>query len=265
MISTNPSHNIPPDVLLQIFSYLKPSSLLSCMLTCHDFYNAIDSKLWRLLSLRDYHPFLYQIPLTFDQVNTPDFKTRIETLEEAEMCFVKPSNRLLSESELKRLEAKKAAITNWKEFYQKCHKLEPWNLSGFWIGDYESHGFELIRIYHHGYEIYAQKLTGDPNIPAPKLTWKMTMDKDMKKGKGEIHLAETGYINSRWNTAYIDGTSPNVIKITWVSGTYLGYLCCITFANVKIGKAEFDPDSMGRKVEMVPRVLFQKANNENGE
>jgi len=56
---------------------------------------------------------------------------------------------------------------------------------------------------------------GHSNIPAGKLTWKMKLDQSLSKGKGEVHLADYGFKNPRWSTAYIEVVRPNLILITW--------------------------------------------------
>lgn len=240
----------PDEVLLQIFYYLDAASLVSCMETSRQFNILVDTKIWKTISLRDYSYFLYQIPLTDDQVTDSSFELRKEDEEEANKEIADPFKEPLSAEEQRRLEEGQAKIKDWKQFYLDCQKKDKYNLSGFWVGDYGDHGFELLRIYHKGYRVYAKKLTGDVNIPAKKLTWKMTLDKTMNKGRGEIHLADVDFKNSRWNTAFLDTSVPNAVKISWLTGVYAGYMCCITFSCVKIGKKEFDSRTMSRKVEV---------------
>jgi len=248
MTSINLLH-LPEEVLLQIFTYLRVSSLQHLMLSCSKIYNLIETKLWKTLSFRDYFHFLYQTPLRFNETNLFDFQTRNESEEEANKEITDPFKDPLSEEDLMRLEEVQAQISNWKTFYINCFKKDKFNLTGFWVGDYGDHGFELLRVFHKGYYVYAKKVTGDPNIPAGRLTWKVIMDETMKIGKGEVHLAETGYRNSRWNTALIENDVPNVIKLSWQIKGFgnIGYCC--TFYTVKAGEGEFDPNTMGRKFQ----------------
>lgn len=208
-----------------------------------------------MISLRDYHYFLHQTPMSDEEMENLNFDMIKENPEEAGVIFSNPFKQPLSDSEKQLIEEASLSIRNWKKFYMDCFKYEKYNLSGLWAGDYGNHGFELIKIFHKGYHVYAQKLTGDKNIPARKLTWRMTMDKSMKKGKGYFHLADEGFRDPRWNTGFIDTSEPNVLKIKWMTGVYGGHMCCVTFSNVKIGKAEFSA-AMARKVEvfMVPQA-----------
>jgi len=241
--------DIPQEVILQIFSYLKPDSLQSLLLTCSQIYNIIESHLWKSLSLRDYLHFLCQTPLRIEETNLYDFKSRLEQKEEAQKIISDPFKEPLSKDDLKKIEQAQSQIINWKSFYIDCYQKEKMNLTGFWVGDYGDHGFELIRIFHKGYHVYAKKLTGDPNIPAGKLTWKAMLDKNLKNGKGEIHLADTGFQNPRWNTALLENVTPDIIKISWQMKGFGSFGYCFTFYMIKAGKGEYDLDTMGRKFQ----------------
>lgn len=50
---------------------------------------------------------------------------------------------------------------DWKQFYRQC--LGCPDLDGRWIGDYRSHGKELVHISHRGFRVLATKITGDPS------------------------------------------------------------------------------------------------------
>jgi len=247
--SSKISTTIPQEVLLQIFSYLDLPSIVSGLSTCQKFHKLTNTSLWKMISLRDYSHFLYQAPLSDSERHRIHLNIRMETQEEAQKEINDPFAEPLTEQEQQLLSEAKNRVQDWKEFYKSHCKLNNKNLSGIWIGDYGAHGFELIKIYHKGYKVYAKKLTGDPNVPAKRLTWKMEMDESLLHGKGEVHLAETGYINSKWNTAYLDCTTPNVLKIKWIvsANDLFGY--AVTFIAVKAGKAEFDPETMSRKIE----------------
>ena len=249
MDSTTISSIIPQEVLLQIFTYLDLSSLISCFSTCQKFHSLTNTLLWKTISLRDFSHFLSQKPLSASEQNRVHLNIRMESPEEALKDINDPLKEPLTDQEQELLVENKPQVQDWKEFYQNYHELNQRNLSGIWIGDYGAHGFELIKIYQKGYKVYAKKLTGDPNVPAKRLTWQMHMDETLLRGKGEVHLAVTGYINSKWNTAYLDCTTPNVLKIKWIvsANDLFGY--AVTFMAVKAGKAEFDPETMGRRIE----------------
>jgi hypothetical protein len=61
-------------------------------------------------------------------------------------------------------EAPTQEIKDWKQFYRQC--LGCPNLDGRWIGEYGSHGKELVHISHRGYRVLATKITGDTLIPS---------------------------------------------------------------------------------------------------
>jgi len=251
MNSTNSpiSTILPQEVFLQIFTYLDLPSLTSCFSTCQKFHKLTNTLLWKMISLRDFSHFLSQTPLTPSEQSRIHLRVRMESPEDAQKDINDPFTEPLTDQEQELLYNNKLQVQDWKEFYKSYHELNKRNISGIWIGDYGAHGFELIKIYHKGYKVYAKKLTGDPNVPAKRLTWQMHMDETLLRGKGEVHLAETGYVNSKWNTAYLDCTIPNILKIKWIvsANDLFGY--AVTFMAVKAGKAEFDPETMGRRIE----------------
>ena len=66
------------------------------------------------------------------------------------------------------------------------------SLSGFFLGEYGSHGTELVFVEHIGFHLRAFKVTGDPNVPAGELTWSVLLDAFLAEGFGVIRLAEHG-------------------------------------------------------------------------
>ncbi|EFP86833.2 hypothetical protein PGT21_021402 [Puccinia graminis f. sp. tritici] len=50
------------------------------------------------------------------------------------------------------------------------------SLEGLWVGCYGSHGTEFGRIIVDSFQISFVKLTGDPNIPAGQVSWKVKYD-----------------------------------------------------------------------------------------
>jgi len=251
--SANFSKNyIPDDIFAQIFLFLDLKSIGKCLLTCKSFNNLIDAQLWKTMILRDYIHFLYTEPLTEEELDSPtkisQITTTYESEAEAASIFKNPFQNLSPEVR-EIINQRISSLPNPKEFYLKCHSLP--NISGFWVGDYGGHGFELIRVYHQGYKVYAKKLTGDPNIPAGKVTWKMTFGEDGLRGKGELHLAETGFQNSRWSTAYIDISEKNTIQIDWFIQDSFGFWYKLTFGNVKAGMKEFIGPALEERITVI--------------
>jgi len=251
--SLNFSNNtIPKDVISQIFLFLDLKSIGKCLLTCKNLNNTIDTNLWKNLILRDHIHFLYTEPLTAQELDPPtqanQIVTTYETEAEASSIFQNPFKDLSPETK-EIINQRISQLQNAKEFYLRCHRLP--NISGFWVGDYGGHGFELIRIYHKGYKAYAKKLTGDPNIPAGKVTWKVTFGEDGLRGKGELHLAEPGFLNSRWSTAYVDISQENAIQIDWFVQDSLGFWYKLTFGNVKAGMKEWVGPELEDRITLI--------------
>ena len=250
----NSFQDFPYALLIQIFSHLDVKSICSCSLVSKKIRNTIDTHLWRYLSLRDYTHFLVSDPITEEELEYPikasDIKTITEDRDEANRTITDPFQKPFSIQEQNRLNQAINRLKDWKSFFVNCYNLP--NLNGYWVGDYGGHGYELIRIYHKGYKIYAKKLTGDENIPAGKLTWRMTFGEDMREGKGEIHLAERGFMVSRWSTAYLYVIDKNFIRITWFVEAASGDWYCVSFANVKAGCREFDTLKMGDRIQPYP-------------
>lgn len=235
-------NRFPRCLLIQIFTYLEPQTIVSILQTCTTFHTIIEEKLWKPLSLRDFSQFLYTKPLSQVELAYPtkesDIKEVYEDEAEASKTITDPSQDPLTESEMQMLNKAIGDMYNWKRFYIHCYGLP--DLNGYWVGNYGGHGHELIRVYQKGYKVYAKKLMGDPNIPSGKLTWRMTLNGSLAEGKGEIHLADSGFKNPRWSTAYIDVTEKNLIQITWFAQDSLGYWCSLMFGNVRAGCKEFD-------------------------
>jgi len=259
--SINCRTKIPPDIFLQIFCYLDIKSINNCLSTCKTFYYIIEDRLWKILILRDYSHFLYIDPLSTEELQYPTRESDIQMIQanqlEHRVNHDNPFGDPLTEEEQNKINESISKITNFREFYKKCCSFP--NLSGYWIGDYSGHGFELIKIYHKGYKAYGKKLTGDPNVPAGKLSWKMTFGEDMMEGKGFIHLAESGYNNPRWSTAYIEAYEKDLVKIIWYVQDHFGNWYSFTFANVKAGCKEFESE-MNEKIDIITLDFDEEEN-----
>jgi len=223
------------------------------MQACKDFNALIDGKLWRYLSLRDYNNFLCTMPISEQASNLPtkasDIKTTYDDKNEAARAFLNPLKEPLSDNERDLLRRNLANMSSWKRFYIQCHNS--FDLNGYWIGNYGNDGYELIRIYQKGYKVYAKKLTGDQNVPAGKLTWKMTLDRSLAKGKGEVHMADASFMDSRWSTAYIDLSEKDVINIKWFAKNSLGNWYTFTFASVRAGCKDFSRSLVNQRISSI--------------
>lgn len=246
--------DMPYVLLIQIFNYLDVKSISSCLQVSKKIRSTIDTHLWRYLSLRDYTHFLVSGPLPDDDLEYPikasDIKTTPEDREEANQVVNDPFEKPFSIQEQNHINKAISRLKDWKSFFISCYSFP--NLNGYWVGDYGGHGYELIRIYHKGFKVYAKKLTGDDNVPAGKLTWRMNFGEEMREGKGEIHLAESGFQSSRWSTAYLYVIDKNFIRVTWFVEAASGDWYCVSFANVKAGCREFDTLRMGDRIQPYP-------------
>jgi len=237
---------LPPEVLYQIFYFLDVNSLISCTLTTKEFAKLInDERLWKDIYSRDYLPFLLQIPCNTQDLAFPTKKSDIQIERE---YFPDPK---IAISELYNIDEENINITkrpplDWKLSY--IERYQGIDLNGYWIGDYGKHGSELIKIYQNGYNLIAKKITGDENIPAGKLTWKMKLDESLMKGKGLIQLTETKFENPKLVQAYLEVIHKDYIRITWLFQDYLGHWYTVSFANVRAGCIDFDEDVMRRKI-----------------
>ena len=194
--------NLPSHVLFEHFLLnLDLSSLFSLLSTCQTLYQMSKSSLWQRLLIRDYSYYLATSPLPDDlqPFTLSQMKYIPESKEEAILNYEPDYKPTLSETQRQIIKDFLLQETDYKLAYKNMkHLTKGLKLEGIWIGDYLGHGNEKIRLLQMGYEIWAIKLTGDPNIPAKKTTWKVKMKKDWSYGRGLIHLADDGFTNPRW-------------------------------------------------------------------
>lgn len=70
--------------------------------------------------------------------------------------------------ETERLEAEaRPEIIDWKSFYKQCRSCI--DINGTWLGNYSSHGKELIHIDHKGFHVLATKITGKWFVVSPAI------------------------------------------------------------------------------------------------
>jgi len=244
---------VPSEVLLQILSYLDIHSLCSCMKVSSSFYQIIDQKLWKILFFRDFSQFLYQMPLSDQDLGLPQDESHIQMIRKQSIDSQNqksgPFSEEISEIQEQILRDASVQLGNWKGLYILCYmKID---LNGLWVGDYGRHGKELIRIYQKGYEVIAQKVTGDENVPAGQTTWKMTLDRNLCRGKGFMQVAEIGYKNAAWVTAYLNIIDRNSLQITWFIYDHYGNWYSLTFGTVRAGVENYNKEVLERKVEML--------------
>lgn len=180
-------------------SYLDLRTLLNLLQTCKEIRELELPFLWKQLLLRDFPYFLITIPNETRVFSKENLKNVKETENEALLEFPPDYKHRLQASEETKARETLEKISNFKGEYQRIYKKTfGKSLDGLWIGDYLAHGNEKVRILHNGYYLWAYKITGDSNIPAKKLTFKVNLNENLDHGQGVIHLADAEYKNSRW-------------------------------------------------------------------
>jgi hypothetical protein len=84
-------------------------------------------------------------------------------------------------------------------------------LEGEWIGKYQGHFEEVIRIDFVEGRWVATKITGDENVPAGEVTWRA----DAATGKGEGQIAGEGFTQPRFVPGRLEIVSPDRIVFHW--------------------------------------------------
>ena len=245
--------DVPSEVLLQILSYLDVQSINACLRVNITFFQVIEERLWKIVFFRDFSHFLYQMPLGEQDLIMPQKESQIQMMRKQSFdpleFHSEPFQEQLSVSKEQILEEAAIQLRNWKGLYVLCFMNI--DLNGYWIGDYGRHGKEIIEIYQKGYEVIAKKITGDENVPAGEIIWKMTLDKNFKKGKGFMQVAEIGYKNPAWVTAYLDIIDCNSLQITWFIYDNFGNWYSLTFGTIRAGVNDYNGKVMERKVQML--------------
>lgn len=188
----SPFSALCPEVKWLIFVRLDYCSLSSALQVCKEWNSIIDETIWRNLCFRDWKDYLEPpFPLCDDVDPRPIPETIVPETQKGE----------------------ELNITDWKEFYRAC--LATPDLNGIFSAIYGDHGEELMQITHKGFFISVLKITGDPNVPAGKISWYATLCKSRKKGWGKIQVAEYGYLNPSWRGAFVDVIDKDKLELTW--------------------------------------------------
>lgn len=181
-----------------------------------------NSELWTKLIIRDFPFYLITKPLdpSFSKLTPNDLKTSpnpIKTIplspEEAILEYNEDYKLRLSLLEKLFLNQLQGSITGSKALYLEYYKRKKDSLEGLWIGDYIKHGNEKIKLLQRGYEILAIKVTGDNNVPAKKMTWRIILKEESDYGRGCIVLAEEGFKKPKLDTLELQILNNNKIII----------------------------------------------------
>jgi hypothetical protein len=86
------------------------------------------------------------------------------------------------------------------------------DLTGEWVGHYQGHFDEFVRITQAGAWATATKLTGDAYVPAGEVTWRA----DVRTGAGEGQIAEEGFRAARFLPGRLQLLGPERIRFEWL-------------------------------------------------
>lgn len=75
-----------------------------------------------------------------------------------------------------------------------------YDLTGFWLADYGSHGLEVLEIVRKDSLLIAKKITGDVHVPAGEVSFYVDTKKN---GEGKIQIAEKDFKNQEWTSGKI--------------------------------------------------------------
>jgi hypothetical protein len=98
------------------------------------------------------------------------------------------------------------------------------DLSGYWLGDYSSHGLELVEVRAvpgsdpSTNKWLARKVTGDANVPAGKKTFETTYsvrDGRIVMGPARGRIAAIGYRSPIWITGQLRVLDASRFLFTW--------------------------------------------------
>lgn len=84
-------------------------------------------------------------------------------------------------------------------------------LAGEWIGNYRGHFEEVIRLELVDHLWVATKITGDENVPAGEITWRV----DPSTFVGEGQIAGEGFTQPRFIPGHLQLLAPDRILFHW--------------------------------------------------
>jgi len=85
------------------------------------------------------------------------------------------------------------------------------HLEGLWMGNYGSHGPEVVHITVSERWITATKVTGDVNVPAGEVTWRVSAH----SLTGQVHCAWKGFRDDWWEQCTLLIIDRDTIQVNW--------------------------------------------------
>jgi hypothetical protein len=87
------------------------------------------------------------------------------------------------------------------------------DLTGDWIGFYEGHHDEVVRVTQSENQIEAIKVTGDTHVPAGEITFRAELDGT--EGRGEGQVASEDFHNPRFIPGHLHVIDGDHFEFTW--------------------------------------------------
>ena len=109
-------------------------------------------------------------------------------------------------------------------------------------------------------------MTGDANVPAGQPTFKVVLHSHRLGGRGEIHLADTGYRNPRWGVARLDIQSNEEFIVLWHTkerGTNRKYYFPLQFTRRKDPLTEDEKREVEIQLHRTLLLLKQQQQEQN--
>jgi hypothetical protein len=99
-------------------------------------------------------------------------------------------------------------------------------LDGLWMGEYGSHGAEIVYVEQRGWRATARKLVGDPNVPSGQVTVDVLFDWTLQRAVGRLRLADHGFRHARWGLLFADEclsrhSGRDELRFFWFAGDML--------------------------------------------
>jgi hypothetical protein len=91
----------------------------------------------------------------------------------------------------------------------------PHSIVGKWVGYYPGHGEEIIEVTLQGNQFVATKVTGDNNVPAGQITWRVNIGNDIHVLQGEGQIANAGFCSPSFVTGILNIISEGQIVFSW--------------------------------------------------
>ncbi|KAG7252458.1 hypothetical protein CRUP_027805 [Coryphaenoides rupestris] len=179
---------LPPELLVEIFSSLPGTQLPTVGLVCKQFRQILNTEtIWRRRCTDVLHPYRNVLGLWQPDIGPYGglLNVVVEGLFVIGWMYLPPHDPRVEDPMRRRplfrismWENNKASTVKKDEFSTKCNQTDHHRMpGGRQEGTYGSHGLEIVMLSFHGATARATKLTGDPNVPAGQLTLEVDLSR----------------------------------------------------------------------------------------